>query len=241
MTSTPDWRLHRHDVLPSTNDACIAQAEAGAPEFLAIQARCQTRPRGSRGRVWSEAAGTLALSVLLRPRQAQPWPLIAGLALHDAFRLTPAHARAMRLKWPNDLMLEGRKLAGILIEASPTPDGGGWVVIGFGANLARAPALPDRRAACLAELGATPPADEMVDRLLASFGRRHACRSDPAQLRGEWLERAHPPGTELAVRTADGQTTGSFSSIAEDGTLLLDVRGEIRRITTGEVLFIQGA
>ena len=241
MTATPDWRLHRYDVLPSTNDTCIARAQAGEPEFLAIQARSQTRPRGSRGRVWRETAGTLAVSVLLRPHGIDPWPLIAGLALHDAFCLTPAHAQAIRLKWPNDLMLEGRKLAGILIEASPAPEGRGWLVIGFGANLAEAPDLPDRRAACLAELGALPSADEMVDRLLDSFGRRQASRSDRAGLRAEWLDRAHPPGTKLAVRTADGQTTGSFSSIAEDGTLLLDVRGEIRRINTGEVLFIQGA
>ena len=241
MSTRPRWRLRRHDALPSTNDACIAEAEAGAAEFLAIQARSQSRPRGSRGRSWSETAGTLALSVLLRPRATDPWPLIAGLALHDAFCLTPAHAGAIRLKWPNDLMLEERKLAGILIEASPAPDGRGWLVIGFGANLAEAPALPDRRAACLAELGAVPSADEMVDRLLDSVGRRQAQRDDRARLRAEWLDRAHPPGTKLAVRSAEGQTTGSFSSIAEDGTLLLDVRGEIRRINTGEVLFIQGA
>ncbi len=241
MTTRPDWRLQRHDVLPSTNDACIAQAEAGAPEFLAIQARRQTRPRGSRGRVWRETAGTLALSVLLRPREHHPWPLIAGLALHDAFCLTAAHARTIRLKWPNDLTLRGRKLAGILIEASAAPEGDGWLVIGFGANLVEAPALPDRRAACLAELGAAPSADEMADRLLDALGRRWAERRDRARLRAEWLERAHPPGTRLAVRSADGQTTGSFSSIAEDGTLLLDVRGEIRRINTGEVLFIPGA
>ena len=241
MTPTPGWRLHRYDVLASTNDACIAEAQAGAPEFLAIQARTQTRPRGSRGRSWSETPGTLALSVLLRPREAVPWALLAGLAMHDAFCLGAAHAAAIRLKWPNDLMLGGRKLGGILIEASPAPDASGWLVIGFGANLAQAPALPDRQAACLAELGAPPCADQMVDRLLASFGRRRAFRNDRARLRGEWLERAHPAGTRLAVRTADGQTTGSFSSIAEDGTLLLDVQGEIRRITTGEVLFIQGA
>ncbi len=241
MNTGPDWRLQRHDVLPSTNDACIARAETGEPEFLAIQARSQTRPRGSRGRSWTETGGTLALSVLLRPRGIAPWPLIAGLALHDAFCLTPAHARAIRLKWPNDLTLEGRKLAGILIEASPAPDGRGWLVIGFGANLAVAPDLPDRRAACLAELGVAPSADAMVDRLLDALGRRQAERDDRARLRAEWLDRAHPTGTKLAVRTADGQTTGSFSSIAEDGTLLLDVRGEIRRINTGEVLFIQGA
>ena len=114
-------------------------------------------------------------------------------------------------------------------------------MIGFGANLAAAPALAERQAACLAELGAAPCADEIVDRLLASLAYWHEQRDGGARIRDAWLARAHPPGTTLAVGTADGQTTGSFSSIAEDGTLLLDVAGEIRRITAGEVHLPQGA
>ena len=240
MSGGTPWRLHRHDSLPSTNDACIAQAEAGAAEFLAIQARSQSRPRGSRGRQWSEARGTLALSVMLRPQAGDPWPLIAGLAFHDACSLTPAHAEAIRLKWPNDLMLDGRKLGGILIEASPAA-GQGWLVVGFGANLGSTPSLPDRTAACLGELGPCPSADALADRLLLSFGQWQARRGQHGELRAEWLARAHPAGTRLAIRTPEGQTEGSFSSIAEDGTLLLDVQGEIRRINTGEVLLPQGA
>ena len=234
---TPDWRLRRFDQLPSTSDACIAAAQAGEPAGLAIQAYTQTRPRASRGRSWSEAGGTLAMSVLLRPDRLHPWPLAAGLALHDALSLTASHASAMRLKWPNDVMLGGRKLAGILIEASPAPAPHGWLVIGFGANLAQAPSLAERQTACLADLGPVVPAEGVADRLLEALERW----SRPVPLRDEWLARAHPVGTKLAVRCRDGQTTGTFSSIAEDGTLLLDVAGEIRRFNTGEVLFPRGA
>ncbi len=245
----PAWRLLRHDTLPSTSDACIAAAEAGEPEGLAIQARSQTRPRGSRGRSWSQAAGTLALSVLLRPHRTAAWPLIAGLALHEALGLTPAHREAIRLKWPNDVTLGGRKLGGILIEQAALPDGGGWLVIGFGANLAEAPRLADRQAACLAELGPVPDADRIADRLLAALlaalvaalGARCDPPDDAEAVRRDWLARAHPPGTVLAVRTAAGQTTGAFRGIETDGTLLLAVEHGIRRIRNGEIHLVQGA
>ena len=235
----PEWRLARYDTLPSTSDACLAEARAGAASGLAIQARIQTMARGSRGRSWREADGTLALSVLLRPEAALPWPLLAAVAFHDALSLTPAHDRAIRLKWPNDLMLHGRKLGGILIEANLSEAGDAWLVIGFGANLAHAPALADRQAACLAELGDCPGADFVADRLLASLALRLV--DGAAGLREAWLARAHPEGTQLAVGTAQGLVRGSFASIAEDGTLLLDVAGTIRRLTSGDVLLSQGA
>lgn len=236
------WRLACHDTLPSTSDHCIALAEAGEREGLAVLARSQTGPRGSRGRSWSEAGGTLALSVLLRPSGeenslAATWPFLAALALHDALSLTPGHRRAIRLKWPNDVMLDGRKLGGILIERAIQPDAG-WLVIGFGANLAAAPDLPERRAACLAELAASPAPEQVAGRLLEALSAwmRRAAADGFAPIREEWLRRAHPPGTKLAVRSRDGQTAGSFRSIAADGTLLLAVGDEVRRISTGDVL-----
>ena len=248
--SAPSWRLICHDTLPSTSDHLIALAEAGEPEGLAVLARSQTRARGSRGRSWSEAGGTLALSVLLRPpfqddHPVAVWPFLAALAFHDALCLTPAHAQAIRLKWPNDVTLDGRKLGGILIERATRP-GAGWLVIGFGANLIESPELPGRRAACLAELAPTAPAyrpapapDRIAERLLAALSS-WMLRADSgsfAAIREEWLRRAHPSGTRLAVHTRDGQTIGSFSSIAEDGTLLLAVDDRIQRFSTGEVLF----
>jgi BirA family biotin operon repressor/biotin-[acetyl-CoA-carboxylase] ligase len=248
VTAAPfSWRLACFDTLPSTSDHCIARAEAGEPEGLAVLARSQTSPRGSRGRAWREASGTLALSVLLRsadgPNPAVIWPFLAGLAFHDALGLTPAHHDAIRLKWPNDLIVGQHKLGGILVERGVLPgramSGGGWMVIGFGANLLAAPDLADRHTACLAELGSVPAPERIAQRLLdaLSLWMIEAAAGGFARIRREWLERAHLPGTELAVRTLDGQTTGRFSSIAEDGALLLAVGSEIRRISTGEILF----
>ncbi|WP_240759412.1 biotin--[acetyl-CoA-carboxylase] ligase [Lichenicoccus roseus] len=254
----PTWRLQDHETLPSTSDLCIELARAGEPAGLAVLARSQTRGRGTRGRGWMSGAGALALSVLLRPQEgdasrASVWPFVASLALHDAFALTPRHRQSLRLKWPNDVMLAdtgeagssaatalpARKLAGILIERSPSSaDDAGWLVLGFGANLASAPILTDRSTGCLAELGAAPDPRLIAERLLAALSGRieEMQRGGFAAIRQAWLDRAFPAGTALAVRTPAGETLGAFSSIAEDGTLLLRVGGAISRISTGEVM-----
>ena len=242
-TGTAFWRLVVHDSLPSTSDACIAEAERGEAAGLAILALRQTHARGSRGRSWTEPpTGNLALSVLLRPEGALPaagvWPLIAGLALHDA--LSAGHpAGRLTLKWPNDVMLDGRKLAGILVERGL---GGGhdWLVIGFGANLAAAPELPDRVVACLAELGVPPSPEQVASRLLVSLsGWMGVWESQglPA-VRAAWLERAHPLGAPLAVRMRGAQTAGSFAGLDQDGALLLRHEAGVQRIDTGEILLL---
>jgi BirA family biotin operon repressor/biotin-[acetyl-CoA-carboxylase] ligase len=191
------WRLEIHDSLTSTNDVCIGRAETGEAAGLAVLARRQTGARGSRGRGWTEPpSGNLALSVLLRPGTAldRPglWPFLAGLALHQALRqVSPA---AVTLKWPNDVLLRGRKLAGILIERGLRADGA-WLVIGFGANLAAAPLLADRsgagrrddraggagRARSLVHDLARPGFRGAQGRMAGACpsGRHHACGSRP--------------------------------------------------------------
>ncbi|NPD67914.1 biotin--[acetyl-CoA-carboxylase] ligase [Lichenicola cladoniae] len=245
MNGGHDWRLVVHDSLPSTSDSCIARAEAGEEAGLAILALQQTRARGSRGRGWIEPpAGNLAMSVLLRPEGGfgllARWPLLAGLALHQALSHDDPDGR-LSLKWPNDLMLDGCKLGGILIERGAN-DGHDWLVIGFGANLLSAPELPDRVAACMAELGPPPSAREVAARLLVGLdewierGSTHGF----AAIRSDWLDRAHPIGTPLAVRDRGEQRAGSFAGLSTDGALLLDVAGCEQRIDTGEILLLGG-
>ena len=235
-----------HDSLPSTSDACIALAERGEPAGLAILARRQTRARGSRGRSWIEPpAGNLAFSVLLRPGGDPPaagvWPLIAGLALHEAlsFGREPG---SLTLKWPNDVMLDGRKLAGILVERGL---GGGhdWLVIGFGANLAAAPELPDRVPACLAELGPPPTPEQVAARLLPALDgwTRLWGVQGLAAIRTAWLAQAHPIGAPLAVRVSGVQTPGTFAGLDEDGALLLRHDAGLQRIDAGEILLLGGS
>ncbi len=231
------WRLEVHDSLPSTSDLCIARAEAGEAAGLAVLARCQTQGRGSRGRSWTGQAGNLALSVLLRPAGAlhQPalWPFLAALSLHQAL----GGDSLLQLKWPNDILLGHAKLAGILVERG-TGAGAGWLVIGFGANLLRAPTVPAREVACLADLGQTLDAETVAQRVLAGLDDWQEIyhRDGFDVIRSCWLVRAHPPGTVLAVESGGIRRSGSFLGLATDGALLIEIAGREQRIDTGEVL-----
>ncbi len=158
MTSPAiNWRLETHASLPSTNDLCREKALAGAPEGLAIRAETQTAGRGTKGRTWASPKGNLYLSILLRPsiplRGAGQLSLLAGLATAEA--LQPHTPHPIRLKWPNDLLIHGAKLAGILVESAATGTNLDFAIIGIGANLATAPSLPDRPTTSLA--GALSP------------------------------------------------------------------------------------
>ncbi len=234
MTARP-WHLEVADELPSTSDELIRRADAGAPEGLAVLARRQTRARGSRGRLWAEPPeGNLALSVLLRPdcgaAEGGQAVFRAALALIEAL---DAHAGAatLMLKWPNDVLLGGRKLAGILVESAAAGDRLAWMVIGFGANLRARPVLPNAmETACLAEGGVPPAPPEQVARLLL-LRLDHWWAQDFAAVRTAWLERAHPIGTTLIV---DGRA-GSFAGISDAGALLLDEPRGRREVASGLV------
>lgn len=210
----PPWRVQAHQNLASTQDAAIEAARAGDPGRLAILAHTQTAGRGSRGRSWAAPAGNLNLSALLRPTApAEPglWALIAGIALHDA--LAP-YAQNLMLKWPNDLLREGAKLGGILIDATIGPDGTpAWLVIGIGANLASAPHIEGRATACLPP--PAPSAEKIASAILTQLDQAAALKNISA----EWLSRAHPAGTALDIRTPRRHIRGVFETITPAGAL----------------------
>ena len=245
MNAAPraDWRLAIHASLPSTSDFCRERAAAGEPEGLAVLALRQTKGRGSRGRSWSSAPGSLSLSVLLRPvapaGAAGEWALLAGVAMADGLARFLPDASGLALKWPNDILLHGRKLAGILIDSSAGEGGRlDWLVIGFGANLAKAPQLLERAAAALAEAGRAPPpelaARSVLDRLDHWRGVR--LREGFAAVRAAWLRRSQPMGSRLRLRLHEGVADGCFAGLSEEGALLLQTAAGVRAYATGEVL-----
>lgn len=236
-----DWRLSCFDELPSTSDLCLAKADAGEVDGFAVLAFHQTSPRGSRGRLWADPGDSLALSVLIRPDMAerkQPgaWAFIAALAFHDALAEDRTSPR-LRIKWPNDIVLDGRKMAGILVEA-----GGGdapWLVIGFGANLVASPVISGRKLACLAEWTASCQPRAVAERILVALAHwRQVFRAEGfAAIRLAWLERSLPLDAPLVVNGGGHYSKGRFAGIGEDGELLLDCNGKIERVITGEVLY----
>lgn len=238
--STPPagWRLLVHDQLPSTADLIRRSAEDGEAERLAVLARRQTAGRGTHGRAWESPAGNLYLSVLLRPaaqaREVPQWALLAAVALHDA--LAPWAGPGLTLKWPNDLLLDGAKCAGILAEASLNAVGGlDWLAFGFGVNLASAPTVPGRRTA---SLPAPAPAPETAAAaVLASLDHWRAVRETEgfSLIRAAWLARGHRPGAALTVTAAGAPLAGSFEGLDETGALRIRTESGLQTVIAGSV------
>lgn len=235
------WRLQVYEALGSTSDLCRILAIAGEPGPLAILARRQTQGRGTQGREWVSAAGNLFLSVLLRSREQArdvgQWSLLAGVALAEALSPLLPNPQALRLKWPNDLLLDGAKLAGILVESSATPDGTlEWLVIGIGVNIVAAPELPDRRTAALAQVATPPAAEDLARLVLARLAHWRQVRllEGFAPVRAAWLERAPALGTPLTLRLGKRSLGGSFAGLGHDGSLLLATGGRVHAFAAGE-------
>jgi BirA family biotin operon repressor/biotin-[acetyl-CoA-carboxylase] ligase len=183
--------------------------------------------------------GNLFLSVLLRPvgsaRHAGMWGLLGAVAVADAVAPLLPDASALRLKWPNDVLLAGAKLAGLLSEAALGADGDlDWLVIGMGVNLASAPAVPDRPTACVGP-GAPSPERFAVD-LLARLDawRMRVLLDGWTPLRAAWLARGPAMGEPISVRLGGETRTGEFAGLAEDGALRLSCDGVVRTFAAGE-------
>ncbi len=210
-----------------------------AQPWLALLARRQTVGRGRLGRPWQSLDGNLNLSVSLdvsQPQHPGHWSLLAAVALLDALRSVAPERGGYGLKWPNDILLDGRKLGGILLELAPAAPGRAFLVIGFGVNLAVAPPL-DRPVASLAETGPAPEAAGVARALLACLGawvgRYEAEGFEPVRL--AWLAAGHRPGEAMAVTRGDTPLRGRFAGIAPDGALLLHEGSRLLTITSGEV------
>lgn len=238
-----EWHLRCHDRLASTSDLCREEAENGAREGLAILARRQTAGRGTRGRSWVDPGGNLSFSFLIRPgdidRLVGVLPFMIAVATFDSLAYYLPSRDRLSLKWPNDLMLDRRKLGGILIERGG--DAPSWVVVGIGINLSIAPVMAGRVLACLSEAGASPEPEEVAERILAEFSRRaEEWRTlGFGILRKAWLARAHLPGERLAVQRGDDYISGSFAGLDEYGRLLLRTdRDTVLSFVAGDVLLL---
>jgi len=178
--------------------------------------------------------GNLSLSVLLRPAtpaaESGIFSLLAGVAVAAAIQAALPAGTAAMLKWPNDVLLDGAKCAGVLIDAAPTGTGLDWLVIGIGVNLAAAPAIPGRATTCLAAHGVILSPEQAAHAILARLAAR--AEATPEAIRAAWLAHAHPLGTELSVNNMSGR----FAGLSQNGELLLDTGEMIKQINTGEVL-----
>lgn len=225
----------------STNAEALRRAASGERGPLWVGAVRQHAGRGRSGRSWASLDGNLMATLLVAPgiapsRMAE-LALVAGVAAHDAIRMSQPLA-SLRLKWPNDILLGDAKVGGVLIE-STTFDGAVVAAIGFGINVATAPEIPGRSTTALGRHGSAPTREA----LLATLSGRaahwlavwHASSGFDA-VRDAWLERAGPEGETTTVNTGTATHSGAYVGLDHDGALLVrDASGGLRRFAFGDV------
>jgi len=221
----------------------LTLARSGAEEGLWLRAERQTSGRGRQGRVWSSTAGNLCASTLVRLRaidpQAATLALVAAVALEE---VVSAYLPLLRegggtvIKWPNDLLLDGAKLSGILLERADDA-----VVIGIGVNLAHHPENLDRPATSLAAYGVTPDPADFLETLATAFERWLSIWRNEglAPVRTRWLDRAHPAGTALTARLPDSSAIdGLFTGLDSEGALILRLADGTSRVIHAADVFL---
>jgi BirA family biotin operon repressor/biotin-[acetyl-CoA-carboxylase] ligase len=224
----------------STNADLAARLSGGEylPEGEWLVADRQSAGRGRLGRVWNDGAGNFMGSTVVRPGPGDPptstLALVTGMAVHEALSALVPDKAALWLKWPNDVLLDGAKLAGILLEMVA-----GTVVVGIGVNLKLAPEVEGRAVASLAAAGIDVPRDAFAERLAAAFeAELQRWRSAGlAPLLRRWQSAAHPKATRLTVLPpGEEKIEGGFAGLTEDGNLLLGLDdGSMRTIHAGDV------
>jgi len=248
----PGYRRQAHQSLPSTNTHALAAARAGDPGGLWVTAAEQTAGRGRRGRTWVGGAGNLAASLLL----IDPAPMaiaatisfVAGVALHQAVVdvAGPAVADRLKLKWPNDLLLDRFKVAGIAIEGDSVASGRFAVVIGIGVNCA---AHPDggtiHPASDFAARGLPLDAEALfgglAGRMAEELARFDRGTNFPA-IRTAWLARSAGLGEAIRVNLPERVIDGRFDALDEQGRLVLTrADGGRETVSAGDVFLAAGA
>ncbi|MER2519307.1 MAG: biotin--[acetyl-CoA-carboxylase] ligase [Bdellovibrionales bacterium] len=239
------WRIRQLAETVSANDDAKHAAEAGEPEGLVIWALRQTAGRGRRERKWETGQGNLACSLLLRPAQAAKsygaYSFVAALSVRDVvseklkgLATTPP---PVTLKWPNDVLVRGKKVSGIMLEA-----GSDWLVVGVGVNVLNHPENPAYPATSLREEATVQefrePLNKILERLLDQFNHWATVLNVEgfAPIRAAWLE--HAQKGPMTVKLGADIVKGDFRDLDETGALRLRLEnGAERAISAGDVYF----
>ena len=248
MDRTGPFDIVRFETLGSTNDEAMARARAGARDPLFVVARSQTGGRGRQGRVWASPSGNLYASLLLQ----DPAPLavapqlgfVASVALADALLGLLRNDPRLRLKWPNDVLFDGAKLAGLLLESATMPDGRLACVIGFGVNCGSHPdglAYPATDVSRAAGRAIGP--DAVLQALGPSLAHRIAlweCGAGFPAIRAAWLAIAAGLGDMITVTCPLQKVTGRFDGLDSTGRLLVGTAEGLVAVAAGDVFLHVG-
>lgn len=254
-------RLLAYDTIGSTSTEALEQGRAGDNGPLWVVARAQSEGRGRRGNAWATPRGNLAASLLrvvdVPPALAATLGFVAGLALDKALRTCvpslsfkvgldgidepQTRSRRLALKWPNDVLIDGAKLAGILLESEVLESGRRILVVGIGVNVVSAPEGLPYPATSLTKLGSDCSAETLFLALSETWQEFDALWDEGRGLdiiRKHWLERAAGVGEAVAVRTGQGVLRGVFETIDGNGQLVIRMSdGAVTKVATGDVHF----
>ena len=234
---TKQFTVWHHDKIGSTNDEARRLAVEGAPHGTVVHADEQTAGRGRLSHRWFSPPGNLYVSILLRTGQSAARSVelsfLAALAVADTVEmLLPRQIRAM-LKWPNDVIVNGAKIAGILLEQID-----GATIMGIGLNVLQAPSNAAYKTTTIVANGGIASVDGARDILLDRLGQHLSTWQDHgfAPIRAQWLKRSFPLGAAIRASSAGEPVAGQFAGLDLDGALLLDTPRGRQRILAGEVV-----
>lgn len=252
------YRLEAHDTVDSTNALALEHAATGDACRLWVVARQQLKGRGRRGREWATPHGNLAASLLI-VSDGDLAPLatlgfVAGLALADALEAVApdvpvsvgidgggATGNRYELKWPNDVLANGAKLSGILLESARLESGGHGLAIGIGVNVAAHPPDTPYPATSLRELGSACAAEDLFFALSDAWTQHYRVwngAAGMARIRELWLRRAAGIGSEIAVRHEGAVHRGIFETIDEQCRIVVrEESGQAHHVAAGDVHF----
>jgi BirA family biotin operon repressor/biotin-[acetyl-CoA-carboxylase] ligase len=234
-------------------DSTNAEAARIAPGLLApewILGLRQTNGRGRRGRAWVDPAGNFAATLVMRPAESPDQvalrSFVAALALYEAFVAVTGRSAGFALKWPNDVLLNGGKVAGILLERAGFAGGAvSHIAIGIGVNLAHAPdtgaveAQATRPVSLLSETGAAVDPESFLEALATAYARWEAQFATYGfePIRVAWLARAARIGEVMTARTTREETTGTFETVDSAGNLVLKTAKGRVAIAAADIFF----
>ena len=248
------WDLVSFDEVSSTNAEAMQLARAGRSGPLWVWAQSQSSGRGRQGKSWASGPGNLyctaLLSVDLEPQVWTQLSFAAGLAVYDATARCLGAAPSpwhLALKWPNDLLLNGSKVSGILLESSVVPDAGPVLAVGIGINVCHSPvdAPAPYHATHLHAAGGDVGVEQTLEALAYAFSEWHEVWDQGAgfaHMREVWTERAHGIGEQVTVKLPDETLTGRFAGLDDDGAMVLEPDdGPKRRVLVGDLFLASQA
>ncbi|MGR3615463.1 MAG: biotin--[acetyl-CoA-carboxylase] ligase [Paracoccaceae bacterium] len=235
------------EVDSTLDEARRISGELAGPEW--ILALRQTKGRGRRGRAWNDPAGNFAATLVLRPEgsaeTAALRSFVAALALYDACITVTGRTAGFELKWPNDVLLNGGKLAGILLESAGMGAGVSYLSIGIGVNLIATPPADWLEpgavwpVSLMSETGAQVEPEEFLDALAEAYARYELQFTTYGfePIRTAWLDRAARLGEVITARTATSEQEGTFETVDGQGNLVLKTSKGRVSIPAADVYF----